>query len=80
MKTLRVATSVGVLMSLTGAAMAAGPDYLSQGRAVSREARAHGRSNGVVANGRCGAMSFGTGARRCGTASGGPVDGNNSRN
>ncbi len=36
--------------------------------------------DGIAANGRCGGVSFGTGASRCGDASGGPADGNDSRN
>ena len=35
---------------------------------------------GVAANGRCGGVSFGTGARRCGDLSGGPSGGLTSRN
>ena len=36
--------------------------------------------DGIAANGRCGGMSFGTGARRCGTMSGDPFDGIENRN
>ena len=34
----------------------------------------------VAANGRCGGISYGTGARSCGTATGGPVGGLSNRN
>ena len=36
--------------------------------------------DGIAANGRCGGVSFGTGASRCGTLTGGPADGIDSRN
>lgn len=36
--------------------------------------------DGIAANGRCGGVSFGTGARRCGDLSGGPAGGLDSRN
>lgn len=36
--------------------------------------------DGIAANGRCGGVSFGTGASRCGSATGGPADGIDSRN
>ena len=39
-----------------------------------------GYSNGVAANGRCHGISYGTGARSCGTATGGPVGGYANRN
>lgn len=35
----------------------------------------HQKIDRVTANGRCNGISYGTGARRCGTASGGPVGG-----
>jgi hypothetical protein len=35
---------------------------------------------GVTADGRCGGVSYGTGQRDCGTATGGPVGGNANRN
>ncbi len=44
-----------------------------------RPARDEPGGNGIAANGRCGGVSFGTGARRCGDATGGPVGGNRSR-
>lgn len=34
----------------------------------------------IAANGRCGGMSYGTGERTCGTATGGPVGGLTDRN
>ena len=36
--------------------------------------------DGIAANGRCGGVSFGTGARRCGDLTGGPSGGISSRN
>lgn len=42
-------------------------------------ARAEPGGNGVAANGRCGGISYGTGARRCGDATGGAVPDNGSR-
>lgn len=33
------------------------------------------KTSGVAANGRCGGVSYGTGARRCGDETGGPSDG-----
>ncbi len=36
--------------------------------------------DGIAANGRCGGVSFGTGASRCGDLSGGPADGLDNRN
>ncbi len=69
------------LLSMTaGAAFAQAPDYLSQNRAAARAAYARQPSNGVDANDRCGGVSYGTGARTCGTATGGPVGGINGRN
>ena len=37
-------------------------------------------TNGVAANGRCGGISYGTGARRCGSGTGGPSGGLTNRN
>ena len=37
-------------------------------------------NNGVAANGRCGGISYGTGARRCGSGTGGPSGGLTNRN
>ncbi len=36
--------------------------------------------DGIAANGRCGGVSFGTGATRCGDDTGGPSDGLDNRN
>ena len=77
---VRNAIVAAALTSSLGAAYAAGPDYLSEGREASRKARAQGRSDGVNANNRCNGLSYGTGARSCGTASGGPVGGIGGRN
>ena len=43
-------------------------------------AQTYGRVGQVAANGRCRGMSYGTGARSCGTATGGPVGGLTNRN
>ena len=75
----RIAILAVALTSLS-VAYAAGPDYLSEGREASRKARAQGRSDGVTVTNRCNGMSYGTGARSCGTASGGPVGGIGGRN
>ena len=79
MKVLAIAASLACLLGATNLAFAQSADYLSQNRAV---ARAHyGASrNGVAANGRCRGISYGTGARTCGTATGGPVGGITGRN
>ncbi len=37
-------------------------------------------NNSVAANGRCGGISYGTGARRCGSETGGPSGGLTNRN
>ena len=55
-------------------------NYLQQGSDFARQYRSRNNINGVAANGRCGGISYGTGERSCGTASGGPVGGNSSRN
>ena len=80
MTIFRNAIIAGAMTCSLGAAYAAGPDYLSEGRDASRRARAQEHSNGVDANNRCHGMSYGTGARSCGTASGGPVGGIGGRN
>ncbi len=38
------------------------------------------RTNGVLANGRCDGISYGTGSRRCGSATGGPSGGGTQKN
>lgn len=81
MKFLATAFYLSCLLGATTSAWAqsAGYDYLSENRAAVRAyyGNAH---NGVAANGRCGGVSYGTGARSCGTATGGPVGGLDSRN
>ena len=79
MKILATTISLVCLLGATNLASAQSADYLSQNRAVAR-AYYHRSHNGVAANGRCGGLSYGTGARTCGTATGGPVGGINSRN
>ena len=79
MKFHATAISLAGLIGATSVAMAQTPDYLVQNRAVYRAYAAPTR-NGVVANGRCGGVSYGTGARSCGTATGGPVGGISGRN
>ena len=80
MKTIRLLAFAGALIGMESGALAQAPDYLSEGRNASRAARTHRRSDGVSANNRCNGMSYGTGARSCGTASGGPVGGIGGRN
>ncbi len=79
MKILTTTISLAWLLGATNIAFAQSTDYLSQNRAVAR-AYHHKSHTGVGANGRCGGISYGTGARSCGTATGGPVGGNGSRN
>lgn len=79
MKFLAAAFSLAGLIGATTVAVAQTPDYLVQNRAVYRAYAAHAR-NGVRSNGRCGGVSYGTGARSCGTATGGPVGGISGRN
>ena len=67
--------------TLMGADLAfAQANYLQQGGDFARQYRSRTATNGVAANGRCGGISYGTGERSCGTATGGPVGGNSSRN
>ena len=78
-----VKTAILVTLVVVGCSSAmaqGGPDYLSTNRAASRSARANAPSDGVAPNDRCRGMSYGTGARTCGTATGGPVGGINGRN
>ena len=49
----------------------------SQGQVPTRDEPG---GDGIAANGRCGGVSTGTGARRCGDATGGPADGIGSKN
>lgn len=80
MKKLQIVTAALFLIAWANTAFAQTPDYLTQNRAAARAAFAREKSNGVAGNGRCGGTSYGTGARSCGTATGGPVGGINSRN
>jgi hypothetical protein len=81
MKILATSLSLAFLVGATSLAAAQTPDYVNQNRAAVR-ALGYGANsrNGVVANGRCNGVSSGTGERRCGTATGGPVGGLDSRN
>lgn len=79
MRVLVTAFSMTCLLGTITPAVAQSPDYLSRNRAAVRAYYGASR-NGVAANGRCGGISYGTGARTCGTATGGPVGGINSRN
>ena len=40
----------------------------------------HRHMNRIAANGRCNGVSYGTGARRCGSATGGPAGGLSTKN
>ncbi len=73
------ASALAWLLGATSVASAQSTDYLSRNRAVFR-AYASPSRNGVIKNGRCGGISYGTGARSCGTATGGPVGGISGRN
>lgn len=74
-----VAVLIGLCVS-NHVALAGTPDYLNAGADYARAYHYRGRDAGVQANGRCDGVSYGTGARSCGTATGGPVGGNSSRN
>jgi len=67
--TLLAFTLLGAMASSAALAQQAGPHH--------RLLKARGH---VHADGRCGGISYGTGARSCGTATGGPVGGLSSRN
>ena len=67
MKTILIAAA-SFIIAAPGIASAASSDYLMP------------RHHHVRANGRCGGISYGTGARRCGTLTGGPVGGLSNRN
>lgn len=77
-----VASTMLVLAACLGttAPAAAQADYLSENRAAARSYYGRKSQNGVIVNGRCRGMSYGTGARSCGTATGGPVGGISGRN
>ena len=71
MKFLATAISLAGHIGATSVAMAQTPDYLVQNRACSKQRTTCSR---------CGGGSYGTGARSCGTATGGPVGGISGRN
>ena len=62
------------------AAMTAATGALAQTYTTDAGAAAPRRMRQVEANGRCEGLSYGTGARRCGTRTGGPVGGIPGRN
>ena len=71
-----------LLVAFGAATMLLAPVTTTFARADARDLRqtyAHWRDR-VSANGRCDGVSYGTGARSCGTATGGPVGGLSSRN
>lgn len=72
----------GMSLTFGGNAFAAGraPSMRVPRSADQSPLRDQQRGNGVAANGRCGGISYGTGARRCGTLTGGPPGGISSRN
>ena len=74
MRTLLAA--IGTCTMLLGPFAASSADA-QQVYSHSRLLKAKGR---IHADGRCHGMSYGTGARSCGTATGGPVGGLSSRN
>ena len=76
MKYCSITTAIAVLFASIGMAAAASPFEAVADQVQS--ARVHGDS--IAANGRCGGISYGTGARTCGTMTGGPVGGLTSRN
>ena len=73
MKTLIIA-SVATL-SVIPASAQTGNDHRTHHRVLKASA-----NSGVAANGRCGGISYGTGGRRCGSATGGPSGGLTNRN
>ena len=66
-------------MILAGLSGAAAQDARSLER-IGRRESIYPLPHRVLANGRCNGISYGTGARRCGTATGGPSGGLSSRN
>ncbi|WP_158809989.1 hypothetical protein [Beijerinckia sp. L45] len=77
MTKFRMAAVVIGLCASSQIACAGTPDYLNAGADYTRAYHYRGRDAGVQANGRCDGVSYGTGARSCGTATGGPVGGRN---
>jgi hypothetical protein len=74
---------VGVVLATVGATGIAQADTWSpapRGQVAQQFANSALFNDGVSAGGRCHGMSYGTGARSCGTATGGPVGGLTSRN
>ena len=80
MRILTVSLSLACLLGATGFASAQATDYIARNNAFVRANTQTAGRNGVAANGRCGGISYGTGARSCGTATGGPVGGLAGRN
>lgn len=64
-RTLALAAALGLAATTAAAAQTAPPRH---------------RIHRVATNGRCNGVSYGTGARSCGTRTGGPVGGLTSRN
>lgn len=79
MRTTFVALAATLAMMLPVMAQAFGRDAGSE-QGWNEYAQVNGRLGQVAANGRCRGMSYGTGARSCGTATGGPVGGLTNRN
>ena len=73
-KTLMI--SAALLAGTTSLALA-DMGGLQTGRSVTKHhtMKMHKKGTGIAANGRCGGVSYGTGQRGCGTATGGPVGG-----
>ena len=70
-----------MLFALGACAMLVGPATMTAAQAQTAQNWRYARPRGHVhADGRCLGMSYGTGARSCGTATGGPVGGLSSRN
>lgn len=79
MKGLSLVLAAGALIATTAFAFAgpAGDGYYRDWRAMGEPAFAHHAADGGY---RCHGVSYGTGAQSCGTMTGGPVGGLNSRN
>lgn len=67
-------------LCISSQAWAGTPDYLGSGADYARAYQPRDREPGVRDNGRCDGVSYGTGARRCDSATGGPVGGITGRN
>ena len=78
MKNLATALSLACLLGTTSFASAEVMHHRVHHHLMARTSMMGG--HGIAANGRCDGISYGTGARRCDSATGGPSGGLSSRN